>query len=50
MAKAFGWDLDYIEKLPWKTTSILIECMNVENEKERAQMSLAQTVAKFGRR
>ena len=37
-AKAFGWDLDYIEKLPIKTTQILIECINIETEKYEAEL------------
>jgi len=38
LAKTFGWDLDYIGKLPIKNTMILIECINLEIEKQEIEL------------
>jgi len=38
LAKTFGWDLDYIGKLPIKITNILLESINMELERQEAEI------------
>jgi len=41
-AKLYGWDLDYIENLPLEKVRILVECINIERERERTNIRLAK--------
>ncbi len=50
LAKTFGWDLEYIESIPYKDSLILLECMKIENEEQERAMKREQAKARFRRR
>jgi len=42
LAKTYGWDLDYIDRLPIKETNILLNCISIEIEREQAEIRRMQ--------
>jgi len=48
-AKIYGWDLDYIENLSLEKIQILIECINIERERQRTSIRLAKMKGRMKR-
>jgi len=45
-----GWTIDYIDSLPIKTTSIMIESINIENQRQEAEMRRVKMKSRMRRR
>jgi len=50
LAKIFGWDLDYIGRLPIRIANILLECLRIEKEQAEADARLTEIRSKMRRR